>query len=119
MTKDTNEFLLRMSGLRAANEKLSEELLRPKQGITDAMSNVERGDLKIEAVLVAGAPEIREDLTNAIIDFEGARHRASIGSFRASTQRDIPGGDCSSAWDLQATREPPEPGSRGIGGADS
>jgi hypothetical protein len=88
MTQESRELVQRIIELQQANDLLQEALRIHKSALADAVTNLQGGDLTAEAIHQGGAPAIRTDLTDALDDFEKARHsvRVSLFAFMGRTQ---------------------------------
>ena len=67
--------------LETANDHLRSELLRHQASLADAAKRVRSGELTAESIIAGGAPEIRVNLTDALDDFERARHQVRVALF--------------------------------------
>jgi hypothetical protein len=67
--------------LQAANDDLRDALLVHKDATTEAVRRMTDGSLTTEGIRAGAAPEIREDLTEAMDRFETARREARLAVF--------------------------------------
>jgi DNA invertase Pin-like site-specific DNA recombinase len=81
MTKKSKALVQRIAELDEANEHLRTALLRHKQGLAQAAKRAEAARWSVEAVQAGGAPEIRNEVTQAIDAFEAARHQVRLAMF--------------------------------------
>jgi len=71
----------RISELEESNDELREKLLLHKRALREAARGVESGNLTPDAVRSGGAPAMRVDLTDALAEFERARHQVRLALF--------------------------------------
>jgi len=76
-----NELLLRMAELDEANDNLREALLHHKAAMASARVVQGTGEVTAAAILTGGAAELREELTQALTEFDKARHLVRVALF--------------------------------------
>jgi hypothetical protein len=87
MTKKTSDRLLqRIAELGEANDELRKALVRHKKGVARAARSLKTAEWSVEAIRVGGAPKIRSELTEALQDFEEARHQVRLAMFALSLE---------------------------------
>jgi hypothetical protein len=81
MSQASERLVGRISELEESNDELREKLLHHKRALRAAAQRVKSGELTPEAIRSGGAPEIRVDLTDALAEFERARHQVRLALF--------------------------------------
>ena len=77
-TPAKREFEEHLALLHAAIDTLRAELLNFKKATGSARTLVDRGTDMVDALACVQGPQLRQDLADALRDFEAQRHRARL-----------------------------------------
>jgi len=87
MSKESKRLVQDMATLVELTNDLCEVLQRYKKGSADVAKRVEQGELLADALGAAGGPIRRREVTDALAEFEAARHQVRLAMFALGSEQ--------------------------------